>query len=202
VRKILYTIGYSGFSVPDFIDVLKRYRINVIIDVRSTPFSSYFSAYNKEHLERLLKSHHIYYRNYAKEFGAQQIERRFYTAQGYLDFELFTASDIYHHGYQKIEDGLKQEYVFAFMCAEKDPMDCHRSIMVSKTFNDHGYSVLHLLPAKNPVSQVDIEERLLDKYFPDRDQLSLLSEQKDENELITEAYRKRNAEIGYHIEEV
>ena len=201
VVETLYTIGYSGFNVNDFVNILKKYGVNVLIDVRSNPFSSYFSAYNKELLEQALKSHNIYYRNYAKEFGAQQTESRFYTPQGYLDFEMFTASPIYNDGYHKIEDGLKRDYVFAFMCAEKDPIDCHRSIMISKTFNDNGYSILHLLPNKNPISQLDIEDRLLNKYFPNRDQLSMFEEQTGNNNLISEAYRKRNADIGHHIEE-
>jgi hypothetical protein len=100
-----------------------------------------------------------------------------------------------------IEDGLKHEYSFAFMCAEKDPIDCHRSIMISKTFSDNGYGILHLIPDNEPASQFDIEERLLNKYFPDRDQLSIFLEQKSNTELISEAYRKRNADIGYHIGE-
>jgi len=201
VLKTLYTIGYSGFNVDDFVDILKKYGINVLIDVRSNPFSAYFSAFNKEQLENTLKSKHIFYRNYAKEFGAQQPERSFYTPQGYLDFEKFTTSQVFNEGYHKIENGLKQDYIFAFMCAEKDPIDCHRSIMISKTFKDNGYTVLHLLPNINPISQVDIEDRLLNKYFPDRDQLSLFDERKSDSNLISEAYKKRNADIGYHIEE-
>ena len=200
--KTLYTIGYSGFSIDDFVNILKKYGVNALIDVRSNPFSSYFSAYNKEQLEKKLNSQHIYYRNYPKEFGARQKERHFYTSDGYLDFELFTASSAYNQGYLEIEDGLKRDYVFVFMCSEKDPIDCHRAIMISKTFKDNGYSILHLLPDKNPISQVDVENRLLDKYFPNRDQLSIFEDQKNDDDLILEAYRKRNADIGCHIEEV
>lgn len=202
MSKTLYTIGYSGFKANDFIDVLVKYGVNVLIDVRSNPYSSYFSEYNKEQLIMELKPKNIHYRNYANEFGAQQTERRFYTPQGYLDFEIFTASDSYNKGYRKIEDSLRKEYNIAFMCAEKDPIDCHRSIMISKTFADNGYAILHLIPDKRPVSQNDIEERLLNKYFPSRNQLSFFIGQKNDNELLTDAYRKRNADIGHHIEEV
>jgi len=201
VTNTLYTIGYSGFNVNDFIGILKKYGVNVLIDVRSNPFSSYFPKYNKDRIIHTLKSNNIHYRSYAKEFGAQQSERRFYTPQGYLDFEVFTASDMYNTGYRRIEDSMKQDYVIAFMCAEKDPIDCHRSIMISRTYNDNGYEVLHLLPDKNPISQIDIEERLLDKYFPDRDQLSFFAGQKNNSELVSESYRRRNTDIGYYIGE-
>ena len=202
MQKTLYTIGYSGFSINNFISSLHWHGINVLIDVRSNPYSSLFSQFNKEQLNTVLTANSIYYRNYAKEFGAQQTDRSFYTPQGYLDFETFTDSDAFADGYRRIEDGLKQKYTFAFMCAEKDPIDCHRAIMISKTFKDNGYEVLHLLPENKQLSQLDIEERLLNKYFPYRNQLSFFSEKKDDNELISEAYRKRNADIGYYIGEV
>lgn len=201
MHKTLYTIGYSGFSIDSFISTLQMQSINVIIDVRSNPYSSHFTAYNKEQLKQVLSSNGIYYRNYAKEFGAQQTNRGFYTPHGYLNFEVFSNSDLFGDGYRKIEDGIKQQFTFALMCAEKDPIDCHRSIMISKTFKDNGYDVLHLMPDNKQQSQKDIEERLLNKYFPKRDQLSLFSEQRDNYELINEAYRKRNADIGYHIGE-
>jgi len=202
MQKTLYTIGYAGYNTNDFIDVLKRYSINALIDVRSNPFSSHFPVYNMDILEQTLKRNNIHYRSYANEFGAQQPERCFYTPQGYLDFEIFTASEKYNHGYQRIEDGLMKDYVFALMCSEKDPMDCHRSIMISKTFNDNGYSVHHLLPDNKFMTQLDVEKRLLNKYFPNRDQISFFAEQRSDNELITESYRKRNADIGYYLGEV
>ena len=201
MQKTLYTIGYSGYNANDFLDVLNKNGINAVIDIRSNPFSSHYPVYNKEILENTLKRSNIYYRSYANEFGAQQSERCFYTQQGYLDFEVFTASEKYNHAYQRIEDGLMKEYVFALMCSEKDPIDCHRSIMISKTFSDNGYSILHLIPNNKPMTQFDVEERLLNKYFPNRDQLSFFTENLSFRDLITESYRKRNADIGYYMGE-
>ena len=200
MQKPLYTIGYSSFGINDFIAYLRRQVINVLIDVRSNPYSSHFSEYNKERLAKVLGANGIHYRNYAKEFGAQQTNREFYTPQGYLDFKMFTDSELFGEGYRRIEDSVKREYSVVFMCAEKDPIDCHRSIMITKAFTDNGYEVLHLLPDNKHASQSDIEERLLNKYYPDRDQLSLFSD-KGSSELISEAYRKRNADIGHYIAE-
>ena len=69
----VYTIGYSGFpEIDEFIAILQSFKINVLIDVRSSPYSSYYDAYNKENIEATLKKAGIYYRNYAREFGARQ----------------------------------------------------------------------------------------------------------------------------------
>ena len=63
INKI-YTIGYSGFVIDDFIKILKKYEISVVIDVRSNPYSQYHLEYNKENLKKKLKQNRIYYRSY------------------------------------------------------------------------------------------------------------------------------------------
>lgn len=197
----VFSIGYSGFSVNDFINALKSNKISLVIDVRSMPYSQYFSDYNKDNIEQSLKSSGIYYRNYAEEFGARQEERKYYTSQGYLDFELFAKSPSFLSGFDKLVKSMEQDYSFALMCAEKDPINCHRTILVARAFHEAGYKVVHLLPNKCKVTQEDIEARLLKKYFPDRNQITLFNETLTEKEYIKQAYKKRNAEIGYSIEE-
>ena len=86
------------------------------------------------------------------------------------------------------------------MCAEKNPIDCHRAILISRAFQKDGCRVIHILSDKRTCTQEDISAALLDKYFPNREQISLFGNSTDES-LIEEAYRKRNAEIGYKITE-
>lgn len=197
----LYSIGYSGFQIKDFIDVLKSKGIVLVVDVRSAPYSQYFSDYNKETLEQRLKKVDIYYRNYAKEFGARQEAKEYYSRAGYLDFELFAKSTPFLSGIDKLKISMEKGYTFALMCAEKDPITCHRAILVSRAFYSAGYKVVHLLPNNTIMAQEDIENRLLKKYFPNRDQLSLLDKNLSAQEYICEAYKKQNATIGYSIEE-
>ena len=129
---MLYTIGYTAFKLSDFIEVLRFYGINVVIDVRSNPYSEHYSEYNKENIKYLLDSHEIFYRNYQKEFGARQTEKKFFSKEGYLDFELFTKSVNFKLGYDKIANSLAKKYNVVLMCAEKDPAICHRAIMISQ----------------------------------------------------------------------
>ena len=197
----VYSIGYSGFLINNFIDTLHTNKISLVIDVRSTPYSQYFSDYNKDKLEQVLKKSGIYYRNYALEFGARQEERKYYTQEGYLDFELFAKSPLFLSGFDKLIKSMEQNYTFALMCAEKDPFNCHRTILVARAFYNAGYKVIHLLPNKCKVTQEEIEARLLKKYFPDRNQITLFGETLNEEEYVNQAYKKCNAEIGYSIEE-
>ena len=134
MNKILYTIGYSAFDTDIMISILRELSINCIVDVRSIPMSAYAPQYNKETIASLLKTYGILYRHYP-EFGGRQDDRNYYSEQGYLDFDNYIQSIRFTNGMEKIKKGLDMQYSFAFMCAEKDPINCHRAIMVAKAFS-------------------------------------------------------------------
>ncbi len=200
--KQIYTIGYTSFQINDFIETLIKYKITCLIDVRSTPYSQHYSDYNKDTLEITLKNKEIIYRNYAHEFGARQENTIFYANGGYLDFNKFTSSNQFLEGVKKVTKGIEKGYKFALMCAEKDPINCHRSIMLGKGFKELGYNVDHIKANGQVETQCEIEIRLLDMYFKDRLQLSLFSASSDEDSLLNECYRKRNIDIGFNLEDL
>ena len=189
------TIGYFGFAIEDFIETLKKYAITCLVDVRSLPKSAYYKDYDKKNLSVVLKKNEIIYRNYAKEFGARQTDKKFYT-DGVLDFDKFSASEQFISGVEKIEKGMELGYKFALMCAEKRPETCHRNILIAKKFHELGYIVKNILPGGNFITQEDVEKILLDKYFPDRNQFSLF-EEISEAEMIRQSYKKQSFEIAY-----
>lgn len=197
----VYSIGYSGFLVDEFVNILEYNGINLLVDVRSQPYSQYYSDYNKDSFELKLKNKDIYYRNYANEFGARQDQKEYYSNEGFLDFELFAKSPQFLEGMEKLKNSMLQNYKFVVMCAEKDPFNCHRAILVTRAFHDAGFKIMHLLPAGEAMTQTDIEKRLLEKYYPQRDQLSFFEQHYSTNDYIKKAYKKRNAEIGYSNEE-
>ncbi len=202
MKKVLYTIGYAGFSkLDDFIFALKKYRINVLIDVRSFPKSAYYKEYNKENLEKILNYNGIYYRNYNREFGARQENEKFYI-KDYLDFDLFTKSEQFLEGFEKIKNTIEKSYTVVFMCAEKDPSTCHRNIMVAKKFYEGGYDVQNILFDFSLESQESLENRLIKEYFPDRNQISFIEPQLSRDDMVKKAYKFRNSEIGYKYEDL
>ncbi len=195
----IYTIGYSGFKIDDFVKTLKANGVSVVIDVRSLPYSQFYSDYNKENLSKVLEAAKIYYRNYVAEFGARQENHNYYP-NGYLDFEMFAQSENFLAGYEKIKKSMQKNFVVALMCSEKDPIKCHRTILVARAFHNAGYKVIHLLPEGKTTTQNEIEERLLNMFFPDRGQINMFAPILTTEEYIDEAYKKQNANIGYSIE--
>jgi len=193
------TIGYSGFDIKNFVEVLKKYSVTCLIDVRSLPKSAYFKDYDMKNLSVILKKNGIIYRNYAREFGARQTDKKFYTKDA-LDFDKFSASEQFMSGVEKIEKGMALGYKFALMCAEKRPEICHRNILAAKKFHELGYIIQNILSDGSFITQEDVEKILLDKYFPDRNQFSLF-EKISEAEMIHQSYKNQSLKIAYRGEE-
>ena len=103
---------------------------------------------------------------------------------------------------ERIKNGLKKGYNIAFMCTEKEPEDCHRCILIGRYFNDIGYQVINIIDEKNYKTQNVIEQDLLNEYFPERNQISLIPDlNKSDEELIRDAYKLKNKKIGYRLED-
>ncbi|MCI6361199.1 MAG: DUF488 domain-containing protein [Eubacterium coprostanoligenes] len=197
IISCIYTIGYSAFSINEFIETIKNFGISCVIDVRSSPFSNYYADYNKDTLERTLKEHNILYRNYANEFGARQTDPMFYTGD-IVDFDKFIKSAQFLEGVSKVNKGIERGYSFVLMCAEKDPIKCHRSIMLGKGFSENGFDVKHIVSKTEIESQRELEERLLEMYHHDRFQLTFFREEQSDSKLLADAYKKQNLAIGYN----
>lgn len=194
----LFTLGYSKISLSQMIKELQSYQISCVIDIRSVPYSRQFPDFNYQVLEKVLPLNRIAYRNYAEEFGARQNDPELFSSESYLDFEKFANTKKFLIGVQKVLTSMEKGYSICFLCAEHDPFDCHRSILVTRKFCELGYPIVHLLVGEESQSQQVIEKRLLNKYFPDRDQL-LLFEQRSTRELVVESYRRHNKVIGYRL---
>lgn len=202
--KRIYTIGHSTEPVECLITRLKQHAINCVVDVRSIPYSQYAHQYNASFIKGMLREVHINYLYMGKEFGARQEKAQYFDEKGILDFLKYQKSPSFQNGVIRIENGIKKDYKIAFMCTEKDPIDCHRNIMVAKYFFNQGYSIGNIMIDGSIQEQEEVEQRLLDQYFPDRNELTLfeLIEDKDDmSKLLKEAYRCKNKEIGYHFGE-
>ncbi len=195
----IYTIGHSQHKIEHFLQLLKMHNINYVIDVRSTPYSKYAQTYDRENITRELKNHNINYAFMGKYFGARQDNKELYTKEGYLDFEKFSESYLFNTGLQNVIKGTENNKI-ALMCLEKKPIDCHRAILVANAFYKAGCEVGHILEDGRLESHEDLNSELLNMYFPDRNQISMFVH-KTEEEFLKEAYRCRNKDIGYHIEE-
>ncbi len=199
----IYTIGHSNYSVERLIDMLKTYNITCVIDIRGTPYSKYNIQYNKETIAKTLTEAGFTYIYMAKEFAAKRVNKISYKSEGYSDFEKVVQEEDFLTGIERVKKGLAMGYNIALLGAMQDPIRCHRSILVGRALRDDKFIIKHILDDYSIASQEDIEENILDKYFSERHQLTidgLLGTGMTKEDMIKEAYRMANKEIGYRIE--
>lgn len=200
MEKTLFSIGHSQHEISYFVNMLKTHDINYVLDVRSVPYSKYAINYNREHIKKILNEHDIEYAFMGDFFGARPKNLSLYQPNGYLNFERVENSQAFKIGFQNVKKGIDQGYRIAFMCTEKDPIDCHRAILVSYAFYKSGYSINHIMSDNTIQTQEDINKRLLDMHFPDRNQLSFFeTDHVSDEQYLKEAYRKQNQKIGYKL---
>lgn len=199
----IYTIGHSNYTMEKLIEMLKFYNINTVVDIRGTPYSKYNVQFDKEKIKYTLNKEGFIYIYMAKELAAKRINKISYNVEGYSDFEKVVQEEDFIKGIERLKDGCNKGYRIALLGAMQDPIRCHRSVLVGRALKETGFDVMHILDDLSIKNQDYIDERLLDKYFPDRSQLTidaLLGNEKSREEMISEGYRKANKEIGYRVE--
>ena len=190
MSNVVYTIGHSVHSIDAFIDLLTNHRITVVADVRSRPYSRFNPQFNREALKTALAGVGIDYVFLGDELGARSKDRACYV-NGKVDYDLLATTQPFRHGLDRIARG-SEKHRIALMCAEKDPLACHRAILVSRCLAARGIVVQHILEDGELESHEEAVRRLLVELgLPDHDLF------RSREEIVNEAYRRRGDEIAY-----
>ena len=200
----IYTIGYSGYhqNLNGFVSDLAAHGISVVADVRTSPYSKYAAEFNRESLEAFLHAKGIKYIFMGNELGARPSDRACYV-NGSVDYDKIQESDLFQNGLKRLQDGIAKGVIIALLCAEKDPICCHRNILVARALVKLGVEVRHLIQLRSGEPAVveessDSESRLFEEC--DMDQLSQGDLFMSNDERIEHAYRVRFKEIAYREE--
>ena len=139
----LFTIGHSTHTLDAFVGLLKKHGVTALADVRSAPFSRFNPQFNKDALERSLKAQSIKYVFLGRELGARSDDRSCYE-NGRVQYGRLARTDLFRRGIERVMHGV-EEHNIALVCAEKEPLDCHRTLLVSRALEAQGVSVTHIL---------------------------------------------------------
>lgn len=139
----LFTIGHSNHPIERFIALLTQHGIEALADVRSMPYSRFNPQFNRNRLETSLKDAGIRYVFLGEELGARSKDPAHFEA-GRVSYAKLAASAPFQHGLQRLLTGAGTMRV-AMMCAEREPLDCHRTILVGRQAEKVGAKVVHIL---------------------------------------------------------
>ncbi|MBT8367363.1 MAG: DUF488 domain-containing protein [Deltaproteobacteria bacterium] len=188
----LYTIGHSNHPAENFIELLLRHDITAVCDVRSQPYSKFNPQFNRENIQKDLKQSNIAYVFLGRELGPRSDDPACYI-DGQVQYHLLAQTDLFQEGLERLLKGM-QFYRIAMMCAEKDPIMCHRMILVCRHLRQEVDEIRHILEDGRIEELADSEERLLRvlKIPP----LQLFDSTED---LIIRAYDMQGEKIAYSI---
>lgn len=191
--KSIYTVGHSTQPFESFLGLLLQNQVSAVADVRSSPYSRHAPHFNTDTLKNALKENGIAYVFLGKELGARSEDASCYI-DNTVSYKKLANTPLFLSGIQRVEDG-SQRYRVALMCSERDPTECHRTILVSKMLQERGAQISHILGDGTLEPHKNTMLRVLDILgTPRGDMLD------SEDVLIARAYEGREKQIAYRRE--
>jgi uncharacterized protein (DUF488 family) len=186
----LYTVGHSNHPFDAFVGLLVPHGIELVVDVRSQPHSRFNPQYNRERLASGLAGVGVEYWFLGAELGARAADSACYVGDR-ADYELIARTPAFLHGVDRTAGEVMRRNV-ALLCAERDPLDCHRAILVCPALAARGIAARHIRADGSVEQDVELEQRLLEAT--DLDAPGLFD---DAAGRLAEAYRRRGIAIAY-----
>jgi len=140
----IYTIGYGARDIEAFINALKLYQIDYVIDVRSKPYSRYKPAFSKLSLEEELIASEIHYVFMGDTLGGQPDDPSCYDESGKVDYDKCRKRPQFLTGIGRLRKAHNQHLRVALMCSEGKPEMCHRSKLIGEVLDSEGIDVQHI----------------------------------------------------------
>ncbi len=149
----IYIIGHSHHDMTTVIDLLKKYQVSVLMDVRTLPYSRFAPQFNQKRIGEPLAAAGICYEYLGNFLGGCPDDPTVYKSGVIptewkdllfeIDYPAVMKKDFFQEGIQKLI-AESRDKVVAIMCAEEDPANCHRHHLIGRYLTGQGFVVLHI----------------------------------------------------------
>ncbi len=139
----IFSIGHSNQSIETFFALLRQHEIEVLVDVRSSPYSKYVPHFNSNALAAATEQVEIKYIFMGQELGGRPDEDEFYDIDGRVLYKRVAESSLFLRGIQRLKDVGRASRT-ALMCSEEDPATCHRHLLIGHVLTKQGINLLHI----------------------------------------------------------
>jgi len=190
---MVYTIGHSTHEPERFVELLGMHGITAVGDVRSHPYSRMNPQFNRELLKTTLAAGGIAYVFLGAELGARSEDRTCYEG-GKVRYDRLAKTAPFRAGLERVREGMSR-YKLALMCAEKEPLECHRGILVARHLEAAGIPVTHILADGSLEAHAAAMERLRGMLKLPESDLFRTAE-----DILEDAYRMQGERIAYEVE--
>jgi uncharacterized protein (DUF488 family) len=190
VTNTLFTVGHSTHSSELFLDLLTMNSISAIADVRSRPYSRLNPQFNQERLKAQLRLAGIAYVPFGRELGARTDDQSCYT-NGKVQYDRLAQTPLFRAGLTLLREGIREQRV-ALLCAEKDPITCHRMVLVCHELRLEPLDIFHIRADGSLESNAEAERRMVEAVsLPEYDLFT------SRDETIEQAYLLQGNRIAW-----
>jgi len=191
-RFDLFSIGHSNIAEQQFLALLRGAGVTSIADVRSVPHSRFYPWFSQKQLSASLAAADIGYAAMGDTLGGRPRDDGLYR-DGVADYEAMAARPEYAAGLGRLLDAVARSQV-CVLCAEREPLDCHRCLLVARSVGKRGLTVGHILHDGSIEPHAETEQRLLALrgYGDDRDLFA-----SGQHERLAAAYRRRGHAVAF-----
>ena len=190
IETHVLTVGHSNHPLETFVSLLRQHGVTTLADVRSAPFSRFNPQFNRKSLDAALQAHSIAYLFMGHALGGRPEDRSCYE-NGRVRYDRLARTPLYREGIDQVVETAGVERL-ALMCAEREPLDCHRTLLVGRSLAERGAAVAHILADGTLEAHDDTMDRLLDSVgLPAGDLLH------SREELIEQALAQKEGRIAY-----
>ena len=117
------------------------------MDVRSSPYSRYASQFNKETIAGLLNNSAtgpISYIYSGIELGGRPSDPTCYHPDGRVNYDRLAETDSFDVAVRRLIYNADERRI-AIMCSEKEPLNCHRTLLIAQELTKRGVDVQHIM---------------------------------------------------------
>ena len=189
-KSSILTVGHSNHEVQVLINLLRKHGVTAVADIRSTPYSAATPQFDRENLKPQLESEGFKYVYLGDEFGAHPKDPACYK-DGKVQYSRQAKTSLFKKGLQRVISGAEKHRI-ALLCVEKDPLKCHRSVLIARELEAQSVDVAHILADGGIESHREAMDRLLKEEKLDPADLFRTRE-----ELVEEACRRQEHRIAY-----
>ena len=190
----VYTIGHSNGTIERLIKLLQQHSVTAVADVRSQPYSRFNPQFNRNSLSDSLKNDGLEYVFLGNELGARAENSSCYR-DGRALYSLIAKTEVFERGIARLFSGMER-FMVAILCAEKEPLACHRGILISPVLHEKGIWVRHILEDGTLEDHEASVARLLEIHGLQNEELFQNRDQR-----IALAYEKQAEQIQYSRDE-
>jgi uncharacterized protein (DUF488 family) len=185
----IFTIGHSVHSDAAFLELLHRYDVTNVLDIRSSPYSRHAPQFNRQNLQRFLDTSGIRYSFGGRTLGGRPTDMALYVS-GQVSYEKMAMAESFVVSVRRVAVAARSARV-ALLCSESDPIECHRFLLVGRALSIRAIEVQHIISDGRLESHSQAEERMISTLgLQQRDIF-------DHSDVLMSAYRAQAARCAY-----